>query len=130
MQYLQRNNCSNNKVWNNLKINKKYTHKLQLTTNLSNPKNIYDSFPKNIHAFIVNNQTTPTLNNPSQPQPTKFGRKKKKKHFPIYFFHEKQIKEKLKSLSIICFLICYTNDIYSSKNNVLRDQIKFVTPSG
>ena len=54
----------------------------------------------------------------------------KKKHFPIYFFHEKQRKEKLWSLYIIFFPICYTNDIYKSKGNVLRDQIRFVIPSG
>ena len=57
-----------------------HTHKLQLTTNMSSPKNIHDPFSKNIHAFIVNNQTAPTLNNHDQPQPTKFGKKKPFSH--------------------------------------------------
>ena len=82
-------------------IKKTHTHKLQLTTNFSNPKNIHGS-------FIINNQTTPTLNNHDQPQPTKL-KKKKKNHFPIYFFHEKQREEKLWSLFVICSSICYTN---------------------
>ena len=90
-----------------------HTHKLKLTTNLSNPKNFHDP-------FIVNNQTTSTLNNPSQPQPTKFGKKKKKKLFSRILFSWETKKRKLWSLSIICFPICYTNGIYSSKDNVLR----------
>ena len=48
-----------------------HTHKLQLTTRFSNPKNIHD-------LFIVNNQTTQTLNNLDQPRPTKFGKNKNK----------------------------------------------------
>ena len=36
--------------------------------------------PKNIHAFIINNETTLTLNKDDQPQPTKFGKKKPFSH--------------------------------------------------
>ena len=108
MQYLQHNNCSNNKMWNNL--NKTHTHahthKLKSTTNLSNHKKILDP-------FIVNNQTTPTLNNPSQPQPTKFG--KKKNHFPYTFFMRNKEKKSCDSLHNFLFDLLYQWHIFKQR---------------
>ena len=82
---------------------------------MSNPKNIHNPFPKNIHAFIVNNQTTPILSNHDQKKPTKFGGEKKT-ILPYTFFTRNKEKK-----SCDFSLICYTSDIYSSKDNVLRD---------
>ena len=77
---------------------KTHTHKLQLTTNLSNPKNIHDPFPKNIHAFIINNQTTPTLNNHDQKKPTKFWKKTKKPFSHILLSRETKKRKVVISL--------------------------------
>ena len=124
MQYLQHNNCFNNKVWNNFFL-KKHTHtssnwqltcqtlKTFMTHFLKTFMHLSSTTKKLQLSIIITNHSLPNL--------------KKRNHFPIYFFHEKQIKEKLWSLSIICTSICYTNDIYSRKDNVLRDQIASVT---
>ena len=91
----------------------KYTHKLQLTTNLSNPKNIYDPFSKNIHAFIVNNQIAPTVNNHDQPQPTKFEKKKSFSH--ILFSWETNKRKVVISLYNLLFDLLYQWHIFKQR---------------
>ena len=84
-----------------------------MTTNLSNPKNIYDPFSKNIHAFIVNNQTAPTLNNHDQPQPTKFGKKKPFSH--ILFSRETKKRKVVISLHDLLFDLLYQWHIFKQR---------------
>ena len=110
MQYLQRNNYSNNKVWNNLNKahTRAHTYKLKLTTNLSNHKNILDP-------FIVNNKTTPTLNNPSQLQPTKFGKKKKKTISHIFFSWETKKRKVVNSLHNLLSDLLYQWHIFKQR---------------
>ena len=80
---------------------------------MSNPKNIYDPFSKNIHAFIVNNQTAPTLNNHDQPQATKFEKKKPFSH--ILFSWETNKRKVVISLHNLLFDLLYQWHIFKQR---------------
>ena len=86
MQYLKHNNCSNNKVWNNFKKTHTHTH-----TYTSSKWQITCQTLKTLMTHL-SSQTTPTLNSPFQPQPTKFWKKKKLFSHILFSWETKKIK--------------------------------------